>query len=236
MNRADVTSDAILSLDWDAAKSAPLTRPIAYLSVCMLAAALGAVVGPAWSQWWAIFGAFGLVSATGLDVLNRSRTRRVDRRRRKQLALKAEHKLGEMLGDMESADAIIAAMRQLQSGDADPTPQGTTGQLEPRLPVDKTVTITALLRSPVDAGYRRGEPFTGRLRNVSRHGFGLAHDQRVERGFILLEVDLVHGERIQFVAGVLWCERQDSGCYFSGGKLLHVVSPSDMQPARSPGS
>ena len=96
------------------AKSAPLTRLIAYLSLCMLAAAFGAMVGPAWSRWWAIFGTFGLASAVGLDVLNRARARRADHTRRRRLALKAERKLDEMMGDMESSDAIRAALRQFQ--------------------------------------------------------------------------------------------------------------------------
>ena len=234
MNRANVTSHAVLSVDDDAAKSAPLTRLIAYLSLCMLAAAFGAMVGPAWSRWWAIFGAFGLISAIGLDVLNRSRARRADHTRRKRLALKAERKLDEMMGDMESSDAIRAALRQFQPDATDPTPQGTNRQAEPRLPLDKPATITRLLRSSGDAGYRLGEPLAGRVRNISRHGFGLAHDQRLERGFVLLEIDLENGEPLQFIADVLWCELQDSGCYFSGGKILEVVSPSDARPAHVP--
>jgi hypothetical protein len=234
MNQTNVTSQAVLSVDEEVVKSAPLTLLIAYLSLCMLAAAFGAVVGPTWSRWWAIFGALGLASATGLDVVNRSRARWADRRRKKHLTLKAERKLEEMIGDMESSDAIHAALSQLQSGATDPAPQGAKGQAEPRLPLNKAVKITPMLRSPGDAGYRRGEPFMGRVRNISRHGFGLAHDQRLEQGFVLLEVAPAHGEPIQFVAAVLWCELQDSGCCFSGGKLLEVVSPSDARPARSP--
>jgi hypothetical protein len=228
MNQADITLDALLFVDGTVVKSAPVTRLIAYLSACMLAAALGGMVGPTWSRSWAIFGAFGLASATGLDVLNRSRTQRADQRRRRQLTVKAETKLDEMIGDMESSDAVYAALRQLQLGGMEPISQETSGQPEPRLPLNKAVTITPLLRSPGDAGCRRGEPFTGRLRNISRHGFGLAHDQRVERGFVLLEVETAHGERIQFVTNVLWCERQDGGGCFSGGKLLDVVNQCDV--------
>ena len=87
----------------------------------MLAAAFGAMVGPAWCQWWAIFGAFGLTSAVGLDI----RSRWADQTRRRQLALKAQRKLDEMIGDTESSGAILAALHQLQLGAADPTPQGS---------------------------------------------------------------------------------------------------------------
>ena len=234
MNRANVTSHAVLLVDDDAAKSVSLPQLIAYLSLCMLAAAFGAMVGPTWCRWWAIFGTFGLVSAVGLDVLNRSRARRADHRRRKQLTLKAERMLDEMMGDMESSGAIHAALREFQPGATDPTPQGTNCQAEPRLPLNKPATITPLLRSSGDVGSRRGEPLAVRVQNISGYGFGLAHDQRLERGFVLLESELENGEPIQFVADVLWCELQDSGCYFSGGKLLDVVSPSEARPARNP--
>jgi hypothetical protein len=220
--------------DDDAAKSAPITRLIAYLSLCMLAAAFGAMLGPTWSRWWAIFGAFGLASAVGLDVLSRTRALRADGARREQLALKAERKLAEMTGDMESSVAVRAALHQFQAGAMQLPSGGTNCQTEPRLPRDKPATITPLLRSSADASYRLGAPLAGRVWNISRDGFGLAHNQRLDRGFVLLEFDLTNSAPLRFIADVLWCELQDSGGYFSGGKLLDVVSPSDAPPARIP--
>jgi hypothetical protein len=232
MNRANVTSHAARLVDDDAAKSASLTRLIAYLSLCMLAAAFGAMLGPVWSRWWAIFGTFGLVSAIGLRVLNRSRARLADRTRGKQLALKAERRLDEMMGDIESSGAIRAALRQFQPGATDSTPRGTNCQAEARLPLNKPATITPLLRSSGDAGYQRGKPLAARVRSISGSGFGLAHDQQLERGVVLLEFELEDGQRLQLIADVLWCELQDSGCYFSGGRILEVEGPSDALPAR----
>jgi hypothetical protein len=200
----------------------------------MLAAAFGAIIGPVWSRWWAIFGVFGLASAVGLDVLNRSRARLADRRRREQLALGAERKLDKMMDDLESSGAIHAVLRQFQPGAPDPTPEDAHCHAEPRLPLDKPVTIMRLLRYSSGAIDRLGEPLVGRVRNISRHGFGLAHEQRLERGLVLLEFDLENGEPIQFVADVFWCELQESGCYFSGGKILEVVSPSDARLAHIP--
>jgi len=235
MNRASATSDAVLLVDGDVAKSSPLTRLIAYLSVCMLAAAFGAMVGPAWSRWWAIFGAFGLASALGLDALNRSRAQRADRTRRKRLAQKAERKLDKMMGDVASSGAIRDALRQFYPDATDPTPQGANCQAEPRLTLNKPVTITRLLQSCGDAGDRLGEPLAGRLRNISGSGFGLAHEHRLERGLVLLKLELEKGEPLQFIADVLWCELQDSGCYHSGGKILEKAGPSGPQVAGDAG-
>jgi hypothetical protein len=233
MKRANITSQAVLSVDDDVAKSAPLTRLIAYLSVCMLAAAFGAVVGPAWCRWWAIFGTFGLTSATGLDVLDQSRARLAARLHREQLALKAERKLGEIIGDMESSSAIRAALRQFQEGAAEPAPQGANRRAEPRLPLNNPAKVTRLLQHSSGAVGRMGEPLAARLRNISRQGFGLAHDERLERGLVLLEIDFDRSEPLQLIGGLLWCELQENGCYFSGGKILQVTSPSDPQAARS---
>ncbi len=51
-------------------------------------------------------------------------------------------------------------------------------------------------------------------------------DQRLERGFVLLEFESENGEPLQFIADVLWCELQDGGCYGSGHsrKLAEIVA------------
>ena len=232
MKQANITSQAVRFVDDDVAKSAPLTRMIAYFSVCMLGAAFGGMVGPAWCRWWMTFGTFGLASAVGLDVLNRSRVRLADDKRRKQFALKSERKVDEMMGDMESFRAIRTALHQLQPGVMDPTAEGANCQTEPRLSLNKPATITRLFRSSGDTGYQLGKPQAGRVLNISLYGFGLAHDQRLEHGIFLLEFDLENGVPLQFIADVLWCKLQDNGGYFSGGKLLDVLIPSDAQPAR----
>jgi hypothetical protein len=197
----------------------------------MLAAAFGAMLGPAWSRWWTIFGAFGLTSAVGVDILHRSRARLAEHTRRRQLARKAERKLDEMLSEMESSGEIRAALRQLQSDATGPITQGTNCRPKPRLPLNNLAMITCLLQSSGDAGYRLGETLVGRVRSISRNGFGLAHNQRLERGLVILKCDLDSREPLRLIADVLWCEVRDSGCYFSGGKILEVVSPSDAQAA-----
>ena len=46
---------------------------IAWLSVCMLAAAWGAKMGPEWVASWRQWGAFGLSAAVGLNIADRMR-------------------------------------------------------------------------------------------------------------------------------------------------------------------
>ena len=55
---------------------------IAWLSVCMLAAAWGAMLGPGWTTSWKLWGAFGLAAAVGLNVADR--LHQANRRRREE--------------------------------------------------------------------------------------------------------------------------------------------------------
>ncbi len=148
--------------------------------------------------------------------------------------MKTERKLNEMMSDLESSGAIRAAVRQLQVGATQPAPQGANSPAEVRLLLKRPATITPLSRSSGTADCQLGEPLPVCVQNISRHGFGLAHDQRLERGFVLLKFELDNGEPMQFIAEVLWCKLQDSGCYASGGKLLEVVGPADVRPVCIP--
>ena len=215
-------------------KTGLLTRLIAYLSVCMLAAAFGALVGPTWCQRWALFGAFGLASAVGLDVVGRFRARRADRIRNQRLVMRIARRLDEMMSVMEASDAIRVALRQSRRGVRGLMVQDGGGQVEARLSVDTAVTIRRMFRRPGNAGYRLGEPLPGRVQSISRNGFGMAHDRGLERGLVLLEFKPEDGEGLRFIADVLWCKLQDSGGYFSGGKILELVDPSDARLVQKP--
>lgn len=227
MNPVNAPSPAATMSDGGVVGAGRLTKLIAYLSVCMLAAAFGAVLGPAWSFWWALFGTFGLASAVGLDVVNRFRARRVDQVQNERLAMRIARKLDELISNMEVSDAIRAALGLLQSGTRNPTAQETGDQAEVTLSWDEPVTIRRLLWTGGNPQYRLGESLAGRMRNVSHNAFGLAHDKRLERGYVLLKCELENGQPIQFVGEVLWCEPQEDRCYFSGGKILDAVAPSD---------
>ena len=128
MNVPQATSHVVPQVDENCATSATITQLIAYLSLCMLAASFGAMIGPRWSHWWAIFGTFGLASALGLDVVNRSRARLAAESHRKRLARAAERKLDEVMGDMQSASAVRAALRQFQPGATAPAPAAPTAR------------------------------------------------------------------------------------------------------------
>ncbi len=203
-------------------------RLIGYLSICMLAAAFGSMLGTIWFRYWLIFGTFGLVSAIGLNILSQSRAQSEASNRRKMVALQAEKNLDKIVDIEESFDAILGAVRQIQSDITGVKKHSGRSTAETRTSLLKPVTITPLRGSPGAAS----EPFVGSLRNISSHGFSLVHDCFLQRGYVLLEFAIKNQEPVMFIADLLWCERQDGGQYFSGGKFLELVSSVDTDSAK----
>jgi len=217
-------------------RSRPLTELIAGLSVCMLAAAFGAVLGPDWCRSWAIFGAFGLVSAVGLDVFHRTQNHLKKQKREKEMAIAAEQHLSKVVTTVESSTTIRDALRKVQENAVSAVAAASrspTGCTRPRFPCHKQVTITPLRGRWKTPEHRSGDSFAGYVRDISSYGVGLAHSHPLEPGPVLLAFDLRNGEQVSFVAEVLWCEPQGDGQYISGGKLMDVLNPEEAQSVTS---
>ncbi len=217
-------------------RSRPLTELIAGLSVCMLAAAFGAVLGPDWCRSWAIFGAFGLVSAVGLDVFHRTQNHLKKQKREKKMAIAAEQHLSKVVTTVESSTTIRDALRKVQENAVSAVAAASrspTGCTRPRFPCHKQVTITPLRGRWKTPEHRSGDSFAGYVRDISSYGVGLAHSHPLEPGPVLLAFDLRNGEQVSFIAEVLWCESQGDGQYISGGKLMDVLNPEEAQSVTS---
>jgi len=210
-------------------RSTPLTELIAGFSLCMLAAAFGAILGPEWSRQWAIFGAFGLASAVGLDVFRRTQDRLKEQIRKKEMAVLTERNLNKVANDLRSSTTIRDALRKVQDHAVAAVSPGRAGSAEPRLPAHKQVRITLLRERTKTPQDWSGDSFTGYVRDISSCGIGLAHSRHLEPGPVLLAFELRNGEQVTFITEVLWCESQGDGQYFSGGKLRKVLSPEEAQ-------
>ncbi|NQT14265.1 MAG: PilZ domain-containing protein [Planctomycetes bacterium] len=210
-------------------RSTPMTELIAGLSVCMLAAAFGAILGPESCRSWAIFGAFGLVSAVGLDVFRRTQEHLNGKKRERAQTVQAEQNLTKVIANMQSSSTIRKALRRIQESAASTVSRSPTGCTRPRLPVHKQVMITRLRgpsQTPEDC---LGDSLTGYVRDISSSGVGLAHAENLDPGPVLLAFELRDGEQVSFIADVLWCEPQGDGQYFSGGRLMDVLDPEETQ-------
>ena len=76
---------------------------IAWLSVCMLAAAWGTKMGPEWVTSWRDWGAFGLTAALGLNVADRLRTARRKRLEEENAQQRLERRISTVIEE-ESAE------------------------------------------------------------------------------------------------------------------------------------
>jgi len=200
------------------------TRPIAYLSLCMVIAAWGAMLAPAWCEWWAVFGSLGFVSAIGLDVRDRRRLRSILLERERQVSRWVEGKLDKVISGMQATDEIGDAVHQIMRSSAGAESQSGSRCEEARLPLHREITIAPLAKIAESADEFAGAPFIGYVRDISPRHVGLIHDRPVERGSVLLVFGLEGDARISFIADLLWCEVQDDGQYISGAKVMKLVT------------
>lgn len=211
----------------DAAKTTSVSELIAWLSVCMLAASWATTFDPSWGRCWAIFGAFGLTSALGMDVLKRSQQQRQIRARNRRTTRRAERNLDKEIDGMESSTAVRFAVVRLKQSLAKAQANRRHSAAQPGPPSNDEVTLTRLYGWPKVVCDRMAESVAGRLRGISRQGAELVHDRRIERGLVLLACPLDPARQVHFIADVLWCELQNDGRYFSRAKLIDVLTTED---------
>ncbi len=86
---------------------------IAWLSVCLLTAAMGRSLDEQWQIIWAEMGAFGLAAAVGLGSLERVRQTRLQRSRDQALQARFERGLARLKQHSATIDSINSAVRKL---------------------------------------------------------------------------------------------------------------------------
>lgn len=203
---------------------------IAYLSLCILAAAWGHSLDDRWQPIWATMGAYGLVAAVGLGVLEKARLNRQARLHEKAVQARVEHglaRLREQGATLETInDAIgqltLAAMRQF----GQPTfhtailKRRAQARLLGRLPLE----VTAVLEQD-EAHHSLAKPIAAKLEDISTQTVSFFHLQPFLATVALLTFDLGVDSRIAFVVDVMWSEKSGSG-FTSGGTLLAVGVPA----------
>ncbi len=200
---------------------------VIYVSLCMAIAAWGALLGTGWSGWWAIFGAFGFVSAVGLDIRDRRLVRSMRQEREREATQRFVRKLDKVMSGMRAIDEIGTAVNEITRSISVAKVLDGACRGETRLPLNKGITIARLHDPDEMPDESSGESFTGYVRDISPKGVGLIHDRPIERGSVVLAFELESGDHIRLIADVLWCEVQEDGQYFSGGKLRKLVASND---------
>ena len=202
-----------------------LTSLIGWLSLCLLAAGWGVQLDSTVRQLWANFGLFGLASAIGLEVVQR--TRRVHRRRKQRRT--TDRRIGQNLTKLAAANATIkqlnAALRRIAEEEQESDQSANERRGETRLPFSCAVQVTPLDYSGRPSTEDGDSTFTAHIRDISAGGVGLIHNQPIPSERVMLTFKLGRGETISIVAELTWRHHQPDGMYSSGGKLIEVMAP-----------
>ncbi len=143
---------------------------IAWLSVCILAAAWGKSLDERWQSLWAYTGAYGLAAALGLSLVERTRIAHQRWLKNRALQSRIESGLERLSEQGATQSSIQAAVRRLrefaEKGVADGDRRGAGALLESRLLERMPMEITPVI-DPDAPNCELGDDIPGTLREVS---------------------------------------------------------------------
>ena len=202
---------------------------IAWLSLCILAAAWGRSLDERWQSIWASAGMFGLTAAVGLGIIERARIAHRSQARAKALQSRADFGLARLNEEGATRGAISVALRRLHDQVAE---RGTAGfgPNDSRQPADKEcirselpVRITPVVDLD-DENCELGTPVHGVLREISLRCVSFIHAKPFIGRIAVLTFKIGEHQQISFVTDVMWTESMRGG-FISGGTVLDVGVP-----------
>jgi hypothetical protein len=213
---------------------------MAWLSVCILAAAWGKSLNENLQAQWSTLGLYGLVASVGLGLLEKGRNARLKRARQNALQTRTTFGLARITEQEAARDTINAAVRRVTVGaGADMAGSTTYAQRRSkqkrserrsvhlgRLPMEITVVV-----DHDDLSCDLSEPFPGTLRDLSASGISFLHWVPINGRIVVLTIRLPDGNHLSFVVEALWTDVTRDG-FVSGGSILDVGIPDEAQSTR----
>ena len=203
---------------------------IAWLSLCLLAAAFGHALDSQWQIIWAEAGAFGLASAVGLGALEKTRAARAERVYNRVMQMRVECGLARLNEHSAAVDSINTAVRRLaehaakrRSSDVASVPR-VKRRWQTQLLSDTPLEIVPVEDQDEPFDSKSVKPITGALRQISSQGVTFEHEEAFAARIVLLTFKLTD-EQISFVVDVMWSQKTVDG-YTSGGTVLAVGVPA----------
>lgn len=207
---------------------------IAWLSVCVLAAAWGSNLDPAWRPIWREAGAFGLASAVGLSTARQMRS--AYRRRTEQRSVEAQltRRLAAELFTGDASEHLRGIIDRFVNDFDGPAKTPTDRRLgtDDHAPAE----IFAVDCDHPGATQLAIPTAVASVRNISQVGIGLAHPNPVSTGPVLLAYQTRDGARLVIGVEISWCRITGDGEYISGGHFVefsHFHATLDEQAAEA---
>ena len=203
---------------------------IAWLSVCLLAAAWGHTLDERWQELWGQAGAFGLASAVGLGALERVRLASERQIRKRATRVRVESGLNRLNEHSATLDSINAAVRRLteyavrqrQGPSAIP---GRSKQFQDSLLKDYPLEVVPIEEADFQLQCERAESISGTLRHISSNNVSFEHIEPFTPRVVLLNFNLSDQAQLSFVVDVIWTQKLGEG-FASGGTLVAVGVPA----------
>lgn len=212
---------------------------IAWLSLCLLAAAWGHTLDEQWQVVWAEIGAFGLVSAVGLGALEKARQARIARVYNRVMQARVECGLARLNEHSAAVDSINTAVRRL----AEHAARRRSAKIafasrgkrrwQSDLLGDYPLEIVPVEDNDEPFDSKSVPPIAGCLRQISSQGVSFEHDESFTAKIVLLTFQLSDTQRLSFVVDVMWSQKTVDG-FMSGGTVLAVGVPVTSKPETEP--
>jgi hypothetical protein len=208
---------------------------IAWLSLCVLAAAWGHVLDERWQIIWTEVGAFGIISAAGLGAIEKMRLARTERSYNRVMQARVECGLARLNEHSATVDSINAAVRRL----AEQAARRRTVELgaqprakrhwHPQLLSDYPLEVIRVEDRDEPFDNSSIAPIPGVLRQMSTQGVSFEHDESFSTRIVLLTFRLADEQQLSFVVDVMWTQKTVNG-FTSGGTVLAVGVPTSDEP------
>jgi len=209
---------------------------MAWLSVCVLAAAWGPALTAEGKETWTTFGLFGLVAALGLDVIARVRRARRDQVEQEVAAIVQQRRLVDMDRQYRSVQAMREAMQRvtevaerhrhqydtaLAESASGPDDRRSEERTACWMPVELYLEPNELDGDAADGGT---ESVVAYVRNLSGSGVGLCHHKPIDAVEAVMRIRSGEGDQLSLLTTRCWCRPTDDGWHQSGWKLVEVLS------------
>jgi hypothetical protein len=212
-------------------RTASVPNLIAWLSLCLLAAAWGRQLDKRLQDLWGQVGAFGLTAAVGLASLEKTRSRQQEQVREQSLRLHFDDKLAELNDHNSALESISHAIRRLtkdaESGQhsAVSKPLGSIGN-SPLC--DYPLQVVPVEQSGNAIASLSAVPIAGVLQRMSPRTVTFAHDHAFAERIVVLKFHLSTNDQLAFVVEIIWTRKSDEG-FTSSGAILTVGVPADQE-------
>jgi len=203
---------------------------IAWLSVCLLAAAWGHTLDERSQELWRQAGALGLAAAVGLGALEKARLASERRVRLRATRIRVESGLNRLNEHSATLDSINAAIRRLtehvtQENQGASTKPGRGKRSQALLLKDYPLAVVPIEEAGFKLQCERAQPISGTLRQISSNNVSFEHIQPFTPRVVLLNFNLGAESQLSFVVDVVWTQKSGEG-FASGGTLMAVGVPA----------